>query len=265
MSLRRMRRTAALACALALCAFRYWLERLCGPLTLERRAVWLQSAARGVLASLDVQFNVEGRPPTRGLLVSNHLSYLDILLYAAAEPCFFIAKSEVGKWPYFGWAASAGGTIFLERTSLAGARLAANQIAGRLALPIPVLLFPEGTSTDGNVVLPFRARLFQPAVEARAPVAAAAVRYIASGDEPERELCWFGDAPFLPHLWKLLGGAGFRAQIRYGQPQIYSDARIAACATRDVVVRMRAKPGRSMDAAFELSLAGLYRASLLER
>jgi 1-acyl-sn-glycerol-3-phosphate acyltransferase len=264
MTLRRMRRTAALACALALCAFRYWLERLRGPLTLERRAAWLQSAARGVLASLDVSVGVEGRPPARGLLVSNHLSYLDILLYAAAAPCFFIAKSEVGKWPYFGWAARAGGTIFLERGSLAGARLVANQIAARLALPIPVLLFPEGTSTDGRVVLPFRARLFQPAIEARAPVTVAAVRYLFDGNRQERQLCWFGDAPFFPHLWKLLGGAGFRAQLRYGQPQIYADARAAARATYEAVVRMRTE-APPMNAPFELSVDGFYRGSLLER
>jgi len=92
MSLRRFRRAVALVLALALVILRFWLLRLRGPLTLERRALWLQQSARGILAALGVHYRVEGRPPTRGLVVSNHLSYLDILILSAAMPCFFVAK-----------------------------------------------------------------------------------------------------------------------------------------------------------------------------
>src|SRR5579871_4350793 len=100
--LRRLRRAVALAVALAACILRYWLAHLRGPMTLERRALWLQQAARGVLASLGIGYEVEGNSPACGLVVANHLSYLDIVALSAAMPCFFVAKAEVDRWPFFG-------------------------------------------------------------------------------------------------------------------------------------------------------------------
>ena len=111
-------------------------------------------------------------------------------------PCFFVAKMEVDGWPYFGKAARTGGTIFLDRSSLASAMSVADQISERLNLPVPVLLFPEGTSTDGSQVLRFHSRLIDPATSAGAPITAAAIRYVVDGDMEERELCWYGDESF---------------------------------------------------------------------
>ena len=154
-------------------------------------------------------------------------------------PCFFVAKMEIGGWPFFGKAARIGGTIFLDRSSLASAMSVAEQMTERLKLPIPVLLFPEGTSTDGSQVLRFHSRLIDPATSAGAPITAASVRYVIEDGTPERELCWFGDAPFLPHLWKALGTAGFSAEVHFGEPQIYPDRRIAADATHAEIAAMR--------------------------
>lgn len=240
MSLRAFRRAVALAIALAACALRYWRLRLRGAVSMERRAAWLQEASRGVLASLGIHTHVQGRPPEHGLLVSNHLSYLDILILSAAAPCFFVSKAEIGRWPYFGWAARAGGTIFLVRANRASADATAAEMAERLGLGVPVLLFPEGTSTDGSRVLRFHARLMQPAVDAGVPVTAAAVRYTIEGGVPERELCWYGDEAFLPHLWKALGTAGFSAEVRFGEPRVYADRRTAAAGTHAEVEAMRA-------------------------
>jgi lyso-ornithine lipid O-acyltransferase len=241
MRLRRFRRAVALGIALGGCLVRFWWTRLRGPLSLEHRALWLQSAARSVLLSLGIHFHVEGQRPEFGLVVSNHLSYLDILIYAAAVPCCFVSKIEVRQWPYFGRAAHAGGTIFLNRSSHASAGAVATEIAARLAHRIPILLFPEGTSTDGSQVLRFRARLLHPATQAGAPVTAAAVRYLLQDGTEERELCWFGDAPFLSHLWKVLGVAGFAARIRFGEPHVYADPRHAAEETHTLVEGMRAE------------------------
>ncbi len=241
MRLRRFRRAVALGIALAGCFLRFWLARLRGPLTLERRALWLQAAARSVLASLGIHYSVEGLPPENGLVVSNHLSYLDIVLFSAAMPCFFVSKIEVKRWPYFGKAARAGGTIFLDRLSHASASAAAAQIAERLAHRFPILLFPEGTSTDGSSVLRFHARLIQPATQAGAPITSAAIRYVLDGGVKERELCWYGDAPFLSHLWKVLGTAGFTARIRFSERHVYVNPRLAAEETHVLVVGMRAE------------------------
>ncbi len=238
MKLRAFRRAVALGLVLAGCIFEYWRLRWRGSLSLEQRALWLQSSCRNVMASLGIEARIYGHPPTRGLVVANHLSYLDVVTLAAAMPCSFVAKSEIGSWPVFGEAARAGGTIFLVRTSRASASAAATEIEQRLRLPLPVLLFPEGTSTDGSRVLRFHSRLIDPAVVAAAPVTAVALRYFAEG-VAERELCWYSDAAFLPHLWKTLGQAGIQAEVRFGASQVYLDRRIAARETHAEVVTLR--------------------------
>jgi len=239
--LRRCQRAVALALALAACVIHFWFVRIRGPLTLNRRALWLQSACRGVLASLGISVTVEGLVPTRGLVVANHLSYVDIAIFSSVMPCCFVSKQEVIRWPFFGWAARAGGTIFLDRSSRASANAAAVLISDRLSHPVPVLLFPEGTSTDGSQVHRFHGRLIHPATELGAPITAAAVRYVPAGDTPERELCWFGDQEFLPHLFKLLGLEGFTALVRFGEPRVYKDRRTAAAQTRAEVTAMRSE------------------------
>jgi 1-acyl-sn-glycerol-3-phosphate acyltransferase len=237
--LQRVRRAVALAFALVMCVVRYWLARLHGPMTLERRALWLQGAARAILKVLDIGSQVEGQPPTCGLVVSNHLSYLDIIIISATMPCFFVAKTEIDGWPFFGRAARSGGTIFLDRSSLASAMTVAEQMTERLQLPIPILLFPEGTSTDGAQVLRFHSRLIDPATTAGAPITAAAIRYVIEGDVEERELCWYGDEEFMTHMWKVLGVKGFSAQLRFGEPRIYPHRRVAADRTHAEITAWR--------------------------
>ncbi len=113
--------------------------------------------------------------PTRGLICSNHLSYLDILAYAAAVPCIFISRSDVRRWPVFGWCARAGGTIFIDRQSRASTERVARQMAEALEAGVPILLFPEGTSTDGSSVLRFHPSLLEPAIHQEQEITAAAI------------------------------------------------------------------------------------------
>jgi 1-acyl-sn-glycerol-3-phosphate acyltransferase len=190
---------------------------------------------------MGIEPKIYGQAPSRGLVAANHLSYLDIAIISGAMPCFFVSKAEVGRWPYFGRAARTGGTMFIDRSSRASTVEVVAEIAARLKLHIPVLLFPEGTSTDGSEVLRFHPSLFEPAVIAAVPVTAAAVRYVFEDGRAERDLCWFGDSLFLPHLWKALGTAGFSAEVRFGEPRVYSDRRTAAEATHDEVAAMREK------------------------
>jgi 1-acyl-sn-glycerol-3-phosphate acyltransferase len=208
-------------------------------MTLERRAMWLQGSAQAILKVLDIKTVVEGQPPMCGLVVSNHLSYLDIIIISAAMPCFFVSKIEVGDWPFFGKAARSGGTIFLDRSSRDSANAVAEQMTERLKLPIPVLLFPEGTSTDGSQVLRFHSRLIDPATVAGVPITVAAIQYVVGGGVEERELCWFGASGFTGHLWKVLGVKSFAARLHFGQPRVYSDRRVAADQTHDEIVAWR--------------------------
>jgi len=240
MSLRVARRAVALSFVLVASILRFWLMRLGGPRTLERRALWVQKTCLGILHSLGIDYRVKGQPPSRGIVVANHLSYLDIVIFSAAMPCFFVAKAEIDKWPYFGKAARSGGTLFIDRSSLASAEMVAAMISERLNLQMPVLFFPEGTSTDGSSVLRFHSRLFEPAIVVRAPITAAAIRYVVSDGTPERELCWYGDESFATHLLKTLRTPGFSAQINFGGSRIYPHRRVAADETHKEIEGMRA-------------------------
>ena len=241
MTFRRIRRAVALLIQILLFIVRFQLLRFGGPLTLERRARWVQQTARAMLASLDITYKIEGRPATHGLVVSNHLSYIDILVLSAEMPCFFVAKIEIGGWPFFGKAARCGGTIFVDRSSLASAQSVAEQMTERLKLPIavPVLLFPEGTSTDGKEVIRFHSRLIDPATSLGVPITPAAIRYKVGDGTPEIELCWYGDETFVNHLWKVLGVGGFEADVRFGEPRVYTDRRVAADKTWAEITAMR--------------------------
>jgi 1-acyl-sn-glycerol-3-phosphate acyltransferase len=228
----------ALGWALTLCLFHFCVGRLRGPMTLERRTRWVHKCGHLVTAGMGIEVRVTGHPPASGLLVSNHLSYLDIVAYCAATPCFLISKKEVRSWPFFGMLARMGGTLFVDRARLASAEAVARQISHRLVYPAPILLFPEGTSSDGRKVLRFHTRLIEPAVIAEAQMTAAAIRYVVQGGH-ERDLCWFDDTLFLPHLFRVLGTAGFSAEIRFGEPRVYPDRRTAASKMHAEVTAMR--------------------------
>lgn len=206
---------------------------------MQRRAMWAQQTAKAIMAGVGIRYRVEGTPPTHGLVVANHLSYLDVLILSAAMPCFFVAKMEISGWPIFGKAAHASGTIFLDRNSHSSSMSVADQMSERLQQPIPVLLFPEGTSTDGTQVIPFHPRLIDPATAAGIQITTAAVFYVFEDHTPEMELCWYGDESFVTHLGKVLGVAGFTAMVRFGEPKIYTDRRVAADSTRAEIAAMR--------------------------
>ena len=239
MKIRAVRRAATLVFALSVSILRLGLARLSGPFTLQRRALWIQSTARLVIFSLGIPVRISGRPPTHGLIVSNHLSHFDTAVYASIVSCSMVAKAEVARWPVFGMMARASGALFVDRSSRSSAVLVTQQVAERLNGALPVLFFPEGTSTDGSEVLRFHSRLFTPAVEAGIQVTGATIRYVFEDGTPERELCWFGDMPLLPHLWKVLGSADFFAEVHFGEPRIYSDRRAAADQTHKEIAAMR--------------------------
>lgn len=239
MSLRAARRAVTLAVALIYSLFCFWRLRLSGRDTLELRAQWQHEAALRVMRAFGIHLRVTGTLPQGGLLVANHLSYLDIVTFSGALPVFMVSKVEIGSWPFFGTLARAGGALFVDRSSRASAEDTTKLIAERLRGSVPVLFFPEGTSTDGSKVLRFHSRFFIPAVDAGLPVTAAMVRYIPEDGSPESTLCWFGDTDFLPHLLKNLGGSDFSVEIEFGEARIYENRRVAAQGTHAEVVAMR--------------------------
>src|SRR5262249_43737644 len=109
--------------------------------------------------------------------VANHVSWLDVLALSAVQPAAFVCKSEIAAWPGIGWLLKRAGTVFIVRARRRDILRVNDELRGRLAAGQSVALFPEGTTTDGSLVLPFRPALFQPAVERGFPVYPAALSY----------------------------------------------------------------------------------------
>jgi 1-acyl-sn-glycerol-3-phosphate acyltransferase len=231
----------ALGILLIFCFAVSLVSRIIAPDTPERRARWNHWGTKLVLRLLGIRLTIKGTPPASGLLVANHLSYLDILVFGAALPCYLVSKAEVSRWPMFGSLARSGGTMFVDRSSKVSAEQVTEEIAERLRGPIPVLFFPEGTSTDGLALLRFHSRLYTPAVEGAIPVTSAAVRYMPEGGWAEKDLCWYGDDLFTDHVWKVLGGPKFSAEIWFGEPKFFTDRRVAADETFVEIETMRAE------------------------
>lgn len=146
--------------------------------------------------------------PGRGLIVGNHLSYLDVLVIAAEAPVCFVSKTEVRSWPIIGPLLRKAGTILVDRENLLKTTAAREQIAATLAAGVPVVLFPEGTSSDGTEVLPFRAMLLQPALEAGEAITPLAIAYDVIGGDPKTDVAYWGDATFFPISSDLLDWSG---------------------------------------------------------
>lgn len=213
-------------------------------LDLARRARWLQETSALVLRSLGVRMQMRGGRPMQGLIVSNHLSYLDIPVFAAATPCIFVAKREVRNWPVFGFFARCGGTIFIDRQSRASTDEAARKMVGALRQGVAVLLFPEGTSTDGSTVLRFHPSLLEPAIILGEAITPAAIGYEMAGGQ-ERDVCYYGDIHFGPHLLRMLGRKGICAEVEFHpDAEMVTNRKAAAQSLREKVIAMRRRMRR---------------------
>jgi 1-acyl-sn-glycerol-3-phosphate acyltransferase len=213
-------------------------------LSLEDRAHWLQTSCATILRRMGVRLECRGARPTRGLICSNHLSYLDILAYAAATPCVFVSRSDVRRWPVFGWCARWSGTIFIDRQSRASTEAVARQMGEALDAGVPILLFPEGTSTDGSSILRFHPSLLRAAIDPADEITAAAIAWRVQGGE-ERDICWYGDASFVPHLLRTLGRAGIESQVEFHPDRtIYTERKAAALDLHEKVQAMRIRMTR---------------------
>jgi 1-acyl-sn-glycerol-3-phosphate acyltransferase len=197
----------------------YWLH--VRHQTLNKRhsqAEWLQRNCRRVVRVLSVRLQVRGELPREGLVVSNHLSYLDIIILASIGGFAFVSKAEVADWPVFGLCAKLGGTVFVDRTRRGEVAPVAEEMRTVIQSGVPLVLFPEGTSTGGDIILPFKPALFAPAVSLGIPVTPCAITYAIEEGSVADEICYWGDDDFLPHLLNLLGKLGISVRIHFGRP-----------------------------------------------
>jgi len=181
----------------------------------DARARWLQDTCRRTLGIFGVKLEVIGPVPTHGFMVCNHLSYLDIVVISALTPVVFVAKREVKGWPVFGWFARLAGTMFVHRESRTHVGKVANEIDESLKQGALVVLFPEGTSSDGKTVLPFRSSLLEPVAKNGHRVTAALIGYELKNGDVGEEVCYWKDMTLVPHLINLLSKGSVKAIIRF--------------------------------------------------
>lgn len=177
----------------------------------------VQIWCRQTLGIFRVRLRVEGQPLDRpNLTVANHVSWMDICVLGALSPSRFVAKSDVGGWPVIGSFARAAGTLFIRR-GRGGAAPLLERLTPALRAGDRVVVFPEGTTTDGSAVRPFHPRLFEAAIEARRPVQPVTLRY--GLDRDGRNIApYIGDDTLVPHMLRLLAAPGLEVRVIYGPP-----------------------------------------------
>lgn len=184
------------------------------------RTFIFRSWSRLFLRIAGVRLEVVGQPPEPPcVLVSNHLGYLDIMLLGSQVGGVFVAKRELARWPVIGLICRSMGTLFIDRRAVRDIPRVMERMERTLASGGVVNLFPEGTTSQGAEVAPFRPSLLQLPARAGLPVAWACLGY-ATG-EPSRPahlwVCWWGGMTFVDHLFRLLSLRRIRATIVFGQ------------------------------------------------
>jgi 1-acyl-sn-glycerol-3-phosphate acyltransferase len=147
------------------------------------------------------------------LMAANHISWIDIHVINAFKPHYFVAKSEVASWPIFGWMAKQLGTLFIERGKASSIRKMVPELAAQLGKKA-ICIFPEGTSTDGWQVAPFKPNLFEAAIVASAPVYVLAIQYfeLQTGKKTTAP-AFIGDMGLVDSMWNLICSPPICAQI----------------------------------------------------
>ncbi|HKT16890.1 MAG TPA: lysophospholipid acyltransferase family protein [Stellaceae bacterium] len=174
---------------------------------------------------LGIALERRGPPSTHRptLFAANHTSYLDITILGASIEGSFVSKAEVAHWPIFGWLAKLQRSIFVERSDRAGAARQRDAIRQRLEDGDNLILFPEGTSSDGLHVLPFKTALFAAAEDERVVIQPVSVAYqlldgIPLGRFYRPFFAWYGDMAMAPHLWKALGLGRLTVVVQFHAP-----------------------------------------------
>ena len=182
----------------------------------ERARLYLKARwSRQLLAVLGVRVRATGTPPAHGLLVANHISWLDIYAINALAPTIFLSKDEVRHWPVIGWLATRAGTLFLERGSRAAAQQAKKHLAAELGAGHLVGVFPEGTTGFGDHVMPFHAALFQSAIAAGAVVRPVLIRYTDKQDQPTTATAYVGDTSLWQCMRSIATGSGLTVDVAF--------------------------------------------------
>jgi 1-acyl-sn-glycerol-3-phosphate acyltransferase len=208
------------------------VRALAGRLDIQGRARWLHRWTRRALRWMGIAVHADGQPPATGVLICNHLGYLDVFVLSAIAPTVFVSNDDVSRWPLAGALARMAGTVFIDRRRRSDVIRVGEALAPIIEAGQPVALFLEGTSTGGDRVLPFHSSLLAPAVRKGWTVTPAHIIYMGEG-ATTAELAYWGDAVFLPHFLNVMGLRRGEARVCFGTP------RPAAGDRRQLAVQLR--------------------------
>lgn len=209
-----------------------WIKRIRVVLHLLRGAVtcallfrWLNQAQKDrlirqwslhLLKLFDMRLELDAQAPlhTGGVvLVCNHVSWIDIFAINAWQPARFVSKAEVRDWPLIGWLCKQTGTVFLQRERRADARRTMHQITDMLQSGQIIAIFPEGTTTDGTMLLPFHANLLQAAISVDAPVLPVVLRWHEPNERFSTAAQFIGDTTLAQSLWRIASARGMGIDV----------------------------------------------------
>jgi 1-acyl-sn-glycerol-3-phosphate acyltransferase len=223
----------------------FWTIKILFPgLEQADRDARVHAWAGQMLRIVDVKLVVNGTPPAGGpvLLVSNHISWLDILVIHASRHCRFVSKSDIKGWPLVSTLARGAGTLYIERESRRDAHRVVAQMAERLREGDILAVFPEGTTGNGITLMPFHANLIQAAIEASAPVQPMALKFIdAASGATSFAPSYVGDETLMESIWRTLVARGLKTVVTFGEPQAPQGQtrRAWADALREEIERLR--------------------------
>jgi lyso-ornithine lipid O-acyltransferase len=172
-----------------------------------------QRIARQLVWLLNIKIHLSGAPTDGNFLfIGNHRSYIDPVVAAVSVAFMPVAKAEVAKWPLIGWAARITGVLYVKRENKQSRADTRTAIRRALLEGSPILIYPEGTTSAGNLTLPFRVSAFQVAAELRIPVVPIAIEYGESAD------AWTGNDTFIPHFMRTFSKPKMAVWIDFGAP-----------------------------------------------
>lgn len=184
----------------------------------DKRQKAIKFWSRLLLVILGVRLQVDNPParlPMKGLMVGNHSSWVDIFVANSVQPVRFIAKSEIKKWPLLGTLVSSVGTLYVERGNRHAITSTNKEITEAAKNGDLVGLYPEGTTTDGTYILPFKSNLFQPAIDNEMHMYPLGVTY-TQGGVYAANAAYEGDTSLMQSLWQIVSNGTITAHARYG-------------------------------------------------
>ncbi len=222
-------------------------ERLGINASAQRRQRWSRIFMQRLVNALPFRVRVIGELPQQPMLwVSNHVSWTDIPVLGMLAPLSFLSKAEVRTWPVAGWLAHKAGTLFIRRGG-GDSQLLRRQISQHLQQQCPLLIFPEGTTTDGRSLRTFHGRLLASAIDSEVPLQPVALRYLRDG-KPDPIAPFIGDDDLLSHLMRLFAQPCGEVEVQLLEPIASKGEERAALAFQAQQAVSRALFGEAVEA-----------------